>query len=196
MFIFGIWFWLFDWKIKGSTKLSPAKCPCQKAQVTNATESRCCCWELLLVGAGTQGAGFCSFWELSPEIPATLGYETQLCAITEQSMGGKPLFKCWVFTSKAGVWEQPINKVDLYSCTETTWDPRLLSGFWAGLCTPFLRSTGKMTAMSIFWNCRVLQLQNQHKFVKGPNHSQSIKKQGRDKCRGKTEMYCTAPILG
>lgn len=53
-----------------------------------------------------------------------------------------------------------------------------------------------MTAMRIFWSCRVLKLQKQNKFAKGLNHSQSVKKQDRDKGRGKTEMYCMAIILG
>lgn len=159
---------------------------------------------LLTLNTGA-AAGSCSLWVLAPRelgfvlsessqqrFLLALGYETQLCGIAEQSMGAKPLFKCGVLPPKAGVWEQAINKLTFTLAQrphETSGRSQVSEqGF------PFLRSTGKMTAMRIFWSCRVLQLQRQHKVVKGSNHSQSVKKQ--DKCRGKTEMYCMASILG
>lgn len=188
--ILTIWF-----ETKGSTKLSCAKCPGQEAQVTNATdtEHRCWCWDLLLVGAGIQGAGFCSFWELSAEIPAGIRLWNTTVWYCSAERGRKAPFQVWgAHTQCRGVGAAH-KQTDLHSCTETTRDLRLLSGLWAGLCSPFLRPTGKMTAMRIFWSCRVLQLQMQHKFVKGPNHSQSVKKQDREKCRGKIE--CTAWLL-
>lgn len=194
MFIFGIWFWVFDWKQKEvlSSDLQSvlAKRPRLPMPLT------------LNTGAV---AGSCSLWGLAPrEMGLVLsescqqrfllapGYETQLCGITEQG-GRKAPSQVWgAHTQSRGVWAAH-KQTDLHSCTETTWDPRLLSGFSAGLC---LRPAGKMTAMRIFWSCRVLHLQKQHKFAKGPNHSQSVKKQDRDKGRGKIEMYCMAIILG
>lgn len=76
-------------------------------------------------------AGSCSLWVLAPrELGLALsescqqrlllapGYETQLCAITEQSVGGDPGRcvpwpppKCGMLTPKAGVCEQPTNKL-------------------------------------------------------------------------------------
>lgn len=113
MFIFGIWFWLFDWKQKEvlSSDLQSvlAKRPRLPMPLT------------LNTGAV---AGSCSLWGLAPrEMGLVLsescqqrfllapGYETQLCGITEQSVGGKPPLKCGVLTPKAGVCEQPRNKL-------------------------------------------------------------------------------------
>lgn len=76
----------------------------------------------MLLNTGV-AAGSCSLWVLAPReltprelsfalseifhqrFLLALGYETQPCGNTEQNVGGKPIFKCGVLTSKAGVWE-------------------------------------------------------------------------------------------
>lgn len=50
-----------------SAKLSPLKCPGHVVQVTNTTGYH---WASCTVGADTWGAGFSSFWKVSPGIPA------------------------------------------------------------------------------------------------------------------------------
>lgn len=90
--------------------------------------------------------------------------------------------------------EQPINKLTFTLEQSPHEIPGCSQLFEQGYAV--LRPTGKMTAMRIFWSCRVLQLQKQHKFVKGPKHSQSVKKQDRDKCRGKIETYFVVVMLG
>lgn len=134
-----IFIW-FDYLIKNkrSTKLSPAKRPGQEAQVTNATDTeyKYCCWELLLVGASTQGAGFCSFWELSAEIPASTRLWNTAVWYCWAERGSKVPFQVWgAPTQSSGVGAAHKQTV-LHSCTETTQDPRLLSGVWAGLSFP------------------------------------------------------------
>lgn len=174
---------------KGSTKLSPAKCPGQEAQLTNATDTeyRCCSWELLLVGAGTQGDGFCSFWELSADIAAgTRLWDTAVWYHWAEG-GRKSPSQVWgADTQSRGVWAAH-KQTDLHSCTETPGCSQASEqGYASDQLEKWLQCKSSAAA--------VLQLQKQHKFVKGPNHSQSVKKQ--DKDRGKIEMYCKAIILG
>lgn len=85
-------------------------------------------------------AGSCSLWVLAPRemgsVPSescqqTLllapGYEMQLCGITEQRVGGNPPLKCGVLTPKAGVCEQPTNKLTFTLAQRPQAAPRLLS---------------------------------------------------------------------
>lgn len=71
---------------------------------------------LLILDTGA-ATGSCSLWVLASRelgfvlsesyqqrFLLALGFETQLYGIAEQSVGGKPLFKCGVLTHKAGVW--------------------------------------------------------------------------------------------
>lgn len=77
----------------------------------------------LLVGAGTQGAGFCPFWELSPEIPAGIRLWNAAVWYHWAEGGRKAPFQVWgAHAQSRGVGVAP-KEADLHSCTETTRDP-------------------------------------------------------------------------
>lgn len=154
MLIFGIWFWLFDWKQKEALSCNLQSVLAKRRRLPM----------LLILNTG-DAAVSCSLWVLAPRelgfvlsessqqrFLLVLGYETAVWYRWAEH-GRKAPFQVWgAHTQNRGVGAAH-KHTDLHSCTETTRDPRLLSGIWAGLCSPFLRSTGKITAMRIFWSC-------------------------------------------